>query len=332
MNKFTFNLDNDLSLTKFLNNDDFKNKSIFVSGSVGVGKTMLGNILMGHAKVIDGKSVQFVNMHNFIAKKQEEWNKDFNDSIKTKEKINFHADLLVIDDLGAEFIHSSTIGYLYEFFENRFAALNKNHNLKTIIISNYTTEAIYQKYSNVFKFDPIMGQRINSRLSGLFDIEINLLGKDKRINFQNTCEKIKILKSKAKEKYIQDFNKDIKPNLINLFDAVDKFNIHKQEAIAKDKKFFLSKEQLVDSKNIEELYKVFIWPLIKYSYKLSKGINGRDFSFFYWLENLPEEQSLNIDKNEYSYDPFSRMKFYLEQIELEINKRYNSNLNRKEIN
>lgn len=65
----------------------------------------------------------FFNMQKFISDIQASWSKKYSDSTQVIENniSKFaNASLLIIDDLGVEFIHESTYSYIYEIFEKRF--------------------------------------------------------------------------------------------------------------------------------------------------------------------------------------------------------------------
>lgn len=89
-----------------------------------------------------------------------------------------NASLLIIDDLGVEFIHESTYSYIYEIFEKRFEKL-ESKKLTTIITTNYSLEKLQQKYNKKLG-DEVSTERLFSRIEGLLNKYIEFIGEDKR--------------------------------------------------------------------------------------------------------------------------------------------------------
>ena len=74
-------------------------------------------------------------------------------------------DLLIIDDLGAEFTNQFTVSCLYNLINTR-----KNRGLSTIISTNLSAEELTAKYEG----------RISSRIIGEYTV-LPFLGRDHRI-------------------------------------------------------------------------------------------------------------------------------------------------------
>ena len=125
----------------------------------------------------------FMNMQKFISNIQDSWAKQYIDATKNTETAIIkaaHANLLILDDFGAEFIHESTYPYIYELFEKRYQNL-ANKKLTTIITSNYSLAQLKHKYVKKLA-DEIAVARLFSRIEGLLSQEIQFLGFDKRKN------------------------------------------------------------------------------------------------------------------------------------------------------
>jgi DNA replication protein DnaC len=84
-------------------------------------------------------------------------NKQKNQEDFYKEILN--ADLLIIDDLGTEYINSMTTSELFSILNTRLLNLNSKIT-KTIISTNLSIEYIFKNYD----------ERIGSRIAGYYDI------------------------------------------------------------------------------------------------------------------------------------------------------------------
>ena len=83
------------------------------------------------------------------------------------------ADLLIIDDLGTESLHSMKLSELFTIINTRILNLN-NKITKTIISSNLNIKDIFRNYE----------ERIGSRIAGYYDIYY-FFGNDLRFNKTN---------------------------------------------------------------------------------------------------------------------------------------------------
>ena len=131
---------------------DNKSPSILMMGNTGLGKTHLSLSIVG-AVINKGYSVLYNSAQNFF---RELHNEHFGKSnTAAYEAMMLECDLLVIDDLGAEFITSFTTAALYNIVNTRM-----NMGLPTIISTNLSLTEIEKTYSN----------RISSRLIGEYMI------------------------------------------------------------------------------------------------------------------------------------------------------------------
>lgn len=141
---------------------DTSSQSVFMYGQTGLGKTHLSLAIAG--KVISkGYSVLYNSAQNiFTSLQKERFGKS--DSNGAYEAMVLECDLLVIDDLGAEFSTQFTNAALYNIINTRI-----NMGLPTIISSNLNLTEIENAYSN----------RISSRIIGEYAM-LYFTGKDIR--------------------------------------------------------------------------------------------------------------------------------------------------------
>ncbi|WP_250278872.1 ATP-binding protein [[Clostridium] colinum] len=151
--------------TLFVEEFDEEFRNMVFYGETGLGKTFLCRSIA--KDILDkGKTVLYVTAFNlFTIFEKEKFNKNSEDI--NKEILNFtrNADLLIIDDLGTEFITSLSTTELFDIINSRI--LNKKH---TIISTNLSPDGLMSNYSG----------RIISRLYGEYDM-FEFLGDDIRI-------------------------------------------------------------------------------------------------------------------------------------------------------
>lgn len=143
--------------------EDFVDKkgNIFISGVSGIGKTLLASCV-AHDVAMQGLTVSYGRAFEILgAFEEKKFGRDmFYD--KTEEYRN--ADLLIIDDLGAEMITAYGTAVLYNLMAARTAA-----GKGTAILSTLSCTEISTKYS----------PQIASRIAGEYE-HISLLGQDIR--------------------------------------------------------------------------------------------------------------------------------------------------------
>ena len=98
---------------------------------------------------------------------------------KTQTQKDFYknvleCDLLIIDDLGTEFLNSMLLSELFTILNTRILNLNSKVT-KTIISTNLNIEEIFRKYE----------ERIGSRIAGYYDIYQFLMFDSRIINLQH---------------------------------------------------------------------------------------------------------------------------------------------------
>lgn len=142
--------------------EDFSEESpnICMFGNTGLGKTHLSLSIAG--KVIEkGCGVVYGSCPNLVSELEKE--KFGKSSDNTEEKL-LSCDLLILDDLGAEFSTQFTVSAIYNIINSRLLK-----RLPTIISTNLSIEGIQQKYT----------ERIASRVIGEY-VLLKFAGKDVR--------------------------------------------------------------------------------------------------------------------------------------------------------
>jgi len=125
---------------KFARNVE-KKSNIVMRGPTGLGKTFLA-VSIAKEALKNGYGVVFYTAQNlFRTFERQQFNKDMEAEDEINEIIN--CDLLIIDDLGTEFITQFTVSCLYNVINTRILS-----GKKFIITTNMTTEELEDKYSN----------------------------------------------------------------------------------------------------------------------------------------------------------------------------------------
>jgi len=144
---------------------DFSTESpnLYFYGDTGLGKTHL-SLAIADKVVKKGYNVVYGSAQNLLSKiEREKFGKSDDPDGTTEEKL-LDCDLLILDDLGAEFSTQFTVSAIYNIVNTRI-----NAGLPTIISTNLEYEEIEKKYS----------QRIASRIIGNY-VTIGFCGEDIR--------------------------------------------------------------------------------------------------------------------------------------------------------
>ncbi len=144
--------------------DDFDrdSKSILMFGKTGLGKTHL-SLAIANELVAKGFNVCYISAGNLFTRlEREQFGKYKSD--ESFEDVVLESDLLILDDLGSEFITSFTVAKLYNIVNTRIL-----YGLPTIISTNLMYDEIGDKY------DP----RVYSRIIGDYTM-LEFLGSDIR--------------------------------------------------------------------------------------------------------------------------------------------------------
>ncbi|AUB32042.1 AAA family ATPase [Spiroplasma floricola] len=181
MIKTKFNVDQDLDYTKFdslfekaKQKENFKNNGIYIYGKPGVGKTTFINKFVENSR----SNFELVNVSQWIKSHQSAWENGYEGIYAPSPSRLAQKQILILDDLGSEFIHKSTLPYIYNLLNERFEKSKQDNTLITIITSNYDLDKLEKNYST--KSDNITSSRIISRLKGLMNLNIEFEGIDKR--------------------------------------------------------------------------------------------------------------------------------------------------------
>lgn len=149
------------SCKKYAEKFDTDSPSLYFYGRTGLGKTHL-SLAIANEAIKKGYNVVYGSVLNFLNKlEREKFGRA--DSFET-EDILINADLLILDDLGAEFSTAVATSSLYNIINSRIA-----RGVPTIISSNLNPEEIKSRYP----------ESIVSRIIGTFK-PVEFIGKDIR--------------------------------------------------------------------------------------------------------------------------------------------------------
>lgn len=136
------------------------NESLLMIGGAGRGKTHMASAI-GKVVIEKGYSVVYENAANIVNTFEAE---RFGRGSETDTEKYYNCDLLIIDDLGTEFVTQYTLSVLFNLINHRI--INK---LSTVVTTNLSLKEIENNYK----------ERIYSRLCGDYTI-LGFCGKDIR--------------------------------------------------------------------------------------------------------------------------------------------------------
>ena len=146
--------------TDFANNFS-GNKNLILLGNTGLGKTHL-SLSIAKEVIAKGYSVIYGPSDNILSKIEKE---HFSYAATTPYKDSvLNCDLLILDDLGTEFLTQYTLSTIYNIINNRLLS-----GKATIISTNYTVDELEKKYT----------PRVTSRILGNYVTKL-LKGNDIR--------------------------------------------------------------------------------------------------------------------------------------------------------
>ncbi|MBQ4312605.1 MAG: ATP-binding protein [Clostridia bacterium] len=151
---------------KYAESFSLSSPSMLFQGGVGLGKTHLSLAIAG-AVIEKGYDVVYGSSNTFFGKIERERFGKTNSGEDTLSLLN-SCDLLIIDDLGAEFVTQFTVSVLYDIVNTRLLS-----GRPTIISTNLSFEGLEQKYS----------ERLVSRIHGNYSC-YQFAGKDMRITLR----------------------------------------------------------------------------------------------------------------------------------------------------
>ncbi|MDE6150133.1 MAG: ATP-binding protein [Ruminococcus sp.] len=145
---------------EYAENFNTKSPSLFFFGKTGLGKTFLSSCI-AKAMLEKNVNVAFGSIIDFLRKiENEHFGKEQGDTLN----ILIDADIVILDDLGSEFLTAFTESALYDIINCRI-----NLSKPTIISTNLSYSELDRKYN----------ERIVSRLTGCF-VPLSFVGKDIR--------------------------------------------------------------------------------------------------------------------------------------------------------
>lgn len=147
--------------------EDFDNAptTMLFTGKTGTGKTHLSTSI-AKAVIEKGYEVLYDSAQNIVSAFETDRFKSGYGPYEPKGDKYFECDLLIIDDLGTEFVNQFTVSCLYNLINTR-----QNKGLHTILSTNLSPREITTKYED----------RIYSRIMGSGSKIFQFLGKDSRI-------------------------------------------------------------------------------------------------------------------------------------------------------
>ena len=147
--------------------DDFEKSptTVLLIGSTGTGKTHISTAI---AKTVieKGYEVLYDSAQNIISSFENDRFRSGYGHYDPEGDKYFECDLLIIDDLGTEFVNQFTVSCLYNLINTR-----QNKGLRTIISTNLSPSQITSKYED----------RIYSRIMGRDSKILHFIGKDNRL-------------------------------------------------------------------------------------------------------------------------------------------------------
>ena len=144
---------------------EYRGKNLLLMGKTGTGKTHISTSV-ARIVISKGYDVLYESAQNIIsAFEADKFRSGYGPYEPAAEKY-LTCDLLILDDLGTEFVNQFTISCLYNLFNTR-----RNRGLSTIVSTNLSTEELTSRYDD----------RICSRIVGSDFITLFFMGKDHRI-------------------------------------------------------------------------------------------------------------------------------------------------------
>ena len=147
--------------------------SLYISGSVGTGKTFLASIV-AQELLRQGKSVVFGDVPTLLDELKSTFDDNAKSTFKDLMNILSNVDVLILDDFGSEKPSDWAAEKLYTIINNRY-----NSNKTLIITSNFTIAELKNYYGS--SNDEKKGGRIVSRIIDLCAIT-SLKGRDRRFD------------------------------------------------------------------------------------------------------------------------------------------------------
>lgn len=148
--------------TAYAEDFDRTSPSLILYGNTGLGKTHL-SLAIANAVIDKGYNVVYGSAHNLLSQIEKEHFGRLQSDDSPEETV-LNADLLILDDLGAEFSTTFTVSQVYNIINTRLLT-----GLPTIISTNLWYDEISEKYGN----------RVYSRIIGGYT-PLEFAGRDVR--------------------------------------------------------------------------------------------------------------------------------------------------------
>lgn len=151
---------------------ELEKNTLFFQGDTGIGKTHLSYSVYQIYKN-DNKSAIFIDLPSLLSSIRETYNRDSATTQDQIMKLVIDCELLVLDDIGAEYVKPDTSGFESWAADILFQIANARQGKKNIYTTNFSSKYLNQKYG-------MMSKRILSRLMSDAKI-IKMEGKDHRL-------------------------------------------------------------------------------------------------------------------------------------------------------
>ncbi len=154
---------------KFVEDFGRSAENLFFTGNCGLGKTYLSSAIANRL-IERGVDVLYVSANSLFPILEDlHFNRNVSEKNQYLVEHVFDAELLILDDLGAEFVTPFTSAELFRIINNRLM-----DGKKMIISSNISEEELKRRYS----------ERIYSRIAGSFNV-VMFFGEDIRRKIKN---------------------------------------------------------------------------------------------------------------------------------------------------
>lgn len=140
--------------------------NLLLLGNTGTGKTHISSAIAKEV-ITRGFDVLYESAQNIVSSfENDKFRSGYSDRYEPRSDKYLECDLLIIDDLGTEFLNQFTVSCLYNLINTR-----QNRGLSTVISTNLSPTELKARYDG----------RITSRIMGSEYIQLQFDGKDHRI-------------------------------------------------------------------------------------------------------------------------------------------------------
>ncbi len=140
--------------------------NLLLFGNTGTGKTHISSAIAKEV-IMRGFDVLYDSAQNIVSSfENDKFRSGYSDKYESRSDKYLECDLLIVDDLGTEFLNQFTVSCLYNLINTR-----QNRGVATIISTNLSPTELKARYDG----------RITSRIMGSEYIQLSFEGKDHRI-------------------------------------------------------------------------------------------------------------------------------------------------------